>query len=67
MRTSDIRSIGSSGHCSVVPAEVHGWVSKNGYKLEFDGNSEAIDGSDGNRYLLSGGKVSMISGNTEEK
>ena len=31
------------------------------------GNGEALDCSDGSRYLLSGGKVSMISGNTEEK
>ena len=50
-----------------VPAKIHGWVSKNGYKLKFDGNGEALDCSDGSRYLLSGGKVSMISGNTEEK
>ena len=50
-----------------VPAKIRGWVSKNGYKLEFDGNGEAHDCSDGSRYLLSGGKVSMISENTEEK
>ena len=50
-----------------VPAKIRGWVSKNGYKLEFNGNGEAHDCSDGSRYLLSGGKVSMISGNTEEK
>lgn len=50
-----------------VPAKIRGWVSKNGYKLEFDGNGEAHDCSDGSRYVLSGGKVTMISGNTEEK
>jgi UDP-2-acetamido-3-amino-2,3-dideoxy-glucuronate N-acetyltransferase len=50
-----------------VPAKIHGWVSKNGYKLEFDGNGEAVDSSDGSRYLLSGGKVVMVSENTEEK
>ncbi|MBR6421317.1 N-acetyltransferase [bacterium] len=50
-----------------VPAKIRGWVSKNGYKLEFNGNGEAHDCSDGSRYLLSGGKVSMISENTEEK
>ena len=50
-----------------VPAKIHGWVSKNGYKLEFDKNGEAHDASDGSRYLLSCGRVTMISGNTEEK
>lgn len=50
-----------------VPAKVRGWVSKNGYKLEFDANGEAVDESDGSRYRLSGGKVTMISENTEEK
>ena len=50
-----------------VPAKIHGWVSKNGYKLEFDGNGEAFDVSDGSRYRLSNGKVSMISDDTEEK
>ncbi|MBR4531246.1 N-acetyltransferase [bacterium] len=50
-----------------VPAKIRGWVSKNGYKLEFDGNGEATDESDGSRYLLSGGKVVMVSENTEEK
>ena len=50
-----------------VPAKIHGWVSKNGYKLEFDGNGEAVDASDGSRYRLSGGKVAMISVNMEEK
>ena len=50
-----------------VPAKIRGWVSKNGYKLEFDGNGEAHDASDGSRYRLSGGRVSMVSGNTEEK
>ena len=50
-----------------VPAEIHGWVSKNGYKLEFDGNGEALDSSDGSRYLLSGGRVTAVSGNKEEK
>lgn len=50
-----------------VPAEIHGWVSKNGYKLEFNGNGEAVDSSDGSRYHLSGSRVSMVSENTEEK
>ena len=50
-----------------VPAKIRGWVSKNGYKLEFDGNGEAVDASDGSRYRLSGGKVAMISGDMEEK
>lgn len=50
-----------------VPAKIHGWVSKNGYKLEFNGNGEAFDSSDGSRYRLSGGRVAMISGNMEEK
>ena len=50
-----------------VPAKIRGWVSKNGYKLEFDGNGEALDSSDGSRYRLSGGKVTMISENMEEK
>ena len=50
-----------------VPAKIRGWVSKNGYKLEFDGNGEATDESDGSRYRLSGRKVVMVSENTEEK
>ena len=50
-----------------VPAKIPGWVSKNGYKLEFNGNGEAFDSSDGSRYRLSGGRVAMISGNMEEK
>jgi len=50
-----------------VPAKIRGWVSKNGYKLEFDGNGEATDESDGSRYRLNGRKVVMVSENTEEK
>ena len=50
-----------------VPAKIRGWVSKNGYKLVFDKNGEAVDSSDCSRYLLSCGRVTMISGNTEEK
>ena len=50
-----------------VPAKIRGWVSKNGYKLEFDKNGEAVDNSDCSRYVLSNGRVTMISENTEEK
>lgn len=43
-----------------IPARQHGWVGMSGNKLEFDASGIAVDPSDGKRYSLKNGSVSLI-------
>lgn len=42
------------------PARLKGWYSKAGYKLAFDAMGVATDKSDGSRYRLTDGKVTLL-------
>jgi UDP-2-acetamido-3-amino-2,3-dideoxy-glucuronate N-acetyltransferase len=48
------------------PAKQHGWVSKAGYKLEFDENGLATDAYDGSQYQLEQGQLICIPSSLQE-
>lgn len=42
------------------PARIKRWYSKAGYKLEFGSDGVAVDESDGSKYKLENGKVTLL-------